>query len=160
MKKLMYLVPLIGCAFGLLTCNEKTGNEVPDPVPIIFDESITPDGIVALMDYYRELPEEELSIENAEIVEDILRLKVYFLGGCAEHEFGFVAARGFLETNPPTAQTWLTNNARGDTCTDSRSVELLFDLTPLKEHSRQMGLTDRIWMAFLGGLFERLTYEI
>lgn len=151
MNRALCLTLLLGCALTLVGCNEDTGQEVMDAIPIIVDDSL----YVAAFN----TPQAELSIQNGEIRQDILQLNISFLGGCEKHEFGLLASRVIEKSNPPIGQVLLTHDAINDSCTVEMVKELLFDLTPYREYL-QLGLLESGTILLpLKGLAETLRYE-
>ena len=151
MKKTPYLTLLLSCAIILVGCIDDPDLDTPEAVPIIVDYS--------LYVYYSKLPQADLSIEDGEIIKDILKLTVSFIGGCHEHEFTLIASTGYEKDNPPIAHVLLAHNNKDDTCTDKISKTLLFDLSPLKEFDPSgMGKFGTILIP-LKGLTESLRYE-
>lgn len=82
-------------------------------------------------------PQDRYRVRKATVARDVFHLSVSYSGGCAEHEFQFVASRRFLESEPPKVQTLLAHAGSSDPCDALVSEELRFDLTPLKDHYRR-----------------------
>ena len=133
MKKVPYLTLLLGCAITLAGCNENTGQERMDVIPVVVV------GEPAWSAYFNE-PQTDLSIEKGEIREDILRLDISFLGGCEEHVFELIAATGIGKSNPPVGYILLIHYADAETCTAEMSETLFFDLSPYREYLQSSGL--------------------
>ena len=79
------------------------------------------------------LPRDGYQIEEAHIDRDTLRLRVTHGGGCAVHEYGLTAYDGWLESNPVQVRALLLHDAHGDMCDALLTVNLRFDLQPLKQ---------------------------
>ena len=81
------------------------------------------------------IPQDSFRIDTASVDGDLLRLDVSYEGGCenAEHSFALYTDNVFQRSNPPSARTWLSHDAGGDTCTETVQKELAFDLSPLEE---------------------------
>ena len=150
MKQIAALI-IFSCAIFMAGCNEDTGQEVIDAIPIIVDDSLY---IAAL-----NTPQAELSIQNGEIRQDILQLNVLFPGGCEKHEFGLVASRVIAKSNPPIGQILLAHYAKNDSCTVEMVEELLFDLSPYREYLQLGLLKSGTILLPLKGLAEPLRYE-
>ena len=152
MNRSLCLTLLLGCALTPVGCNEDTGQEVIDAIPIVVDDSLY---VVAL-----NTPQAALSIENGEIRQDILQLNVSFPGGCEKHDFGFVASKGIAKSNPPIGHVLLTHDAISDSCKFEMVEELLFDLSPYREYLQSSGLLESGTILLpIKGLAETLRYE-
>lgn len=112
---------IVAC-LSLASCATSGPLEVEeDPSRIIFRESLGG------------LPNDHATIETAVAQDDVLRLRVRFGGGCAEHDFALYAARVFMESEPVQVSAQLAHNAHGDNCRALLERDLQFDLRPLKE---------------------------
>ena len=74
-------------------------------------------------------------IDTARVDGDLLRLDVSYEGGCedADHDFALYSSAHLTESIPPSATTWLSHDADGDSCGETIQETLSFDLSPLKE---------------------------
>lgn len=80
-------------------------------------------------------PKDGFSADAAEITaitleKNILQIQVVYQGGCQEHTFELHAWTGFLLSNPPQGELYLSHDAHGDTCKETIEKRLSFDLTP------------------------------
>jgi hypothetical protein len=80
-----------------------------------------------------EIRKDSFVVDSAFIDGDLLRLRVSYRGGCKEHDFTLYSTGPATETYPPSTETYLSHDARADTCRESLQEELTFDLSPLKE---------------------------
>ena len=60
----------------------------------------------------------------------VLKIQVVYQGGCQEHTFELYAWTGFLMSDPPQGELYLSHDAHEDTCTETIENLLSFDLTP------------------------------
>jgi len=86
--------------------------------------------LMEIEDYYYNLPEEELYLENAHLSGDMLHLSLSYQG-CNERQFALNGGPTYL-TLPPRSAIWLTWDTENDTGSTQLSADLKFDLTPLK----------------------------
>ena len=114
-------VATTGC--DLLSASEPDAPEVQILDGFLYD--VLPDSI----------RQDSFRIDTASVDGDLLRLDVSYEGGCenAEHSFALYTDNVFQRSNPPSARTWLSHDAGGDTCTETVQKELAFDLSPLEE---------------------------
>jgi len=110
---------------GLLGCDIFSGSE-PDAkeVQVIEDPSSFD---------LRKIQKDSFAIDTAFIDGDLLHLEVSYRGGCKEHDFTLYSTGAVLFTNPPGTETYLSHDAREDTCQKAIQEELAFDLSPLRE---------------------------
>jgi len=64
---------------------------------------------------------------------DTLRLAVEYPGGCRQHEFLLIGVGFYIKTYPPGGDFFLNHDTKGDTCHETISQYLYFDLTPVRE---------------------------
>ncbi len=77
------------------------------------------------------------SIKEVSIVNDSLKLKVVYGGGCEKHDFVLYGCKTFMESNPIQAAIYLSHDAHGDLCKALITETLAFDLALLKELGKQ-----------------------
>jgi hypothetical protein len=85
---------------------------------------------------FTDWPHDSFRNDAAKITEitlekNILKIYVVYQGGCQEHTFELHAWTGFLLSNPPQGELYLSHDAHGDTCTETIEKLLSFDVTPL-----------------------------
>lgn len=83
-------------------------------------------------------PKDGFSTDAAKITaitleKNILKIQVVYQGGCQEHTFELHAWTGFLLSNPPQGELYLSHDSHGDICTGNVEDLLSFDLTPLDQ---------------------------
>jgi len=150
MKHIATLI-IFSCAIIMAACNDGTGPEVTDAIPIIVNDSLY---LAAF-----ESQQDELSIENAEIRQDLLQLNVTFPGGCEKHEFGLIASESIEKSGPGSGFILLTHDANNDSCKVEMVDELHFDLSPYREYL-QLGLVRSGGIKLkLKGFAEPLMYD-
>ena len=74
-----------------------------------------------------------LTIVDARVEDDILRVDLTYGGGCDLHDLDAVAHTGWMESNPVQVGVALTHDDHGDPCDAIVGRTLLFDLEPLKD---------------------------
>lgn len=74
-----------------------------------------------------------VTIKNAEINGDFLKLSVSYSGGCEEHEFDLLFNGMYAKSLPVQAKFFLKHNSNGDACKGLVHKELLFDVSELKK---------------------------
>ena len=77
-----------------------------------------------------------LSIGEAVIEKDILKMTVFFTGGCTQHSFKLIASKVFLASIPPRGSGIITHHVHGDSCDENTEMELRFSLIPLRNYVR------------------------
>ncbi|GAB4373934.1 MAG: hypothetical protein Kow0042_18160 [Calditrichia bacterium] len=94
---------------------------------------------IILFDTFSEikLHSDWMDIRSAEMEGDILRLTVWYRGGCNSHDFHLFVWKGFIETNPIQAECFLSHNSHNDLCEFWIERELAFDMRPLKQIYQQ-----------------------
>lgn len=133
MKKVPYLSLLLGCAITLAGCDENTNQEGMDVIPVVVVDDST-------FTAYLKMAAVDITVEKGEIREDILQLDISFLGGCEEHVFELIAAKGIAKSNPPVGYILLIHDTNADTCTAEMSEVLFIDLSPYREYLQSSGL--------------------
>jgi|SRR5215216_563326 len=78
-------------------------------------------------------PTDAAKITAITLEKNILKIHVVYQGGCQEHIFELYAWTGFLLSNPPQGELYLSHDAHGDICTETIEKLLSFDLTPLDQ---------------------------
>jgi hypothetical protein len=73
-------------------------------------------------------------VEGARIEKDTLHLRIWYAGGCAEHDFRLVAWNFILEARTLQTELLLAHNANGDSCKAIIKETLRFDISPLRAH--------------------------
>ena len=76
-------------------------------------------------------PTDAARITAITLEKNILEIHVVYQGGCQEHSFELHAWTGFLLSNPPQGELYLSHDAHGDICTEAIEKLLWFDLTLL-----------------------------
>jgi hypothetical protein len=106
-----------------LACDNKDPQDLPYPISVIVR------GIKIQSDLST-VPKDELTIENAVINENILKLTVRYGGGCGTTRFELFTDGAFMESNP--VQTNITLSFKDeDLCKALLTQELTFDLSKL-----------------------------
>ena len=126
---------VLACLAFAVGCNDDTNAETTDTK------------LITVVDHsqyaaYHSIQQNDFSIEDGEIIKDILELKISFLGGCREHEFSLYAGNGIAKSNPPQGVFLLIHNTRDDTCAIETREVLFFDLSPYREYLQSSGLLD------------------
>ncbi len=85
---------------------------------------------------------DEYSIDECDITDDDLQLKITYSGGCEDHEFDLLISPSFLESLPVQVSTLLMHNANNDSCDTLISEVISFDLNSLKERYKQCYFTE------------------
>ena len=95
--------------------------------------SVNGTGQVLLFDDWPKdgFPSDPANITAITLEKDILEIQIVYPGGCQEHTFELHAWTGFLLSNPPQGELYLTHDSHGDICTEAIEMPLLFDLAPL-----------------------------
>lgn len=75
-------------------------------------------------------PTDTAKITAITLEKNILQIQVVYQGGCQEHTFALHAWTGFLLSNPPQGELYLSQDAHGDPCKETIEKRLSFDLTP------------------------------
>ncbi len=115
--------------FGLMLCGCGSGD---GPVAITPPaDDVVSTILVADLDTGA-WPTDALSVLDASIIGDTLRMDVQYAGGCEEHAFGLVVSTTFRETQPVQTTAILAHDNMGDTCEALISRLLKADLAPLK----------------------------
>ena len=104
-----------------------------EPTLILTSTSASGTSQVLLFDDW---PQESFPSDAARIIaitleQNTLKIHVIYQGGCQEHRFELHAWTGFLLSNPPQGELYLSHDARGDICTEAIEKLLSFDLTLL-----------------------------
>jgi hypothetical protein len=76
-------------------------------------------------------PTDAAKITAITLEKNVLKIQVVYQGGCQEHTFELYAWTGFLLSNPPQGELYLSHDAHEDICTETIEKQLSFDLTPL-----------------------------
>jgi hypothetical protein len=76
-------------------------------------------------------PNDATKITAVSLEKNVLKIQVVYQSGCQEHTFELYAWTGFLLSNPPQGELYLSHDAHGDICTETIEKLLSFDLTPL-----------------------------
>ncbi len=71
-------------------------------------------------------------VEGARIEKDTLHLRIWYTGGCAEHDFRLVARNFILKARTLQTELLLAHNANGDSCKATIKEVLRFDISPLR----------------------------
>jgi hypothetical protein len=71
------------------------------------------------------------------IINNTLKVKVGYSGGCKEHEFKLMWEGMFLESTPVQVELYLIHDSKGDKCEAYIQETLEFDLNPLKKSYNQ-----------------------
>ena len=131
-----HLLPFIlACLAFAIGCNDNASPETTDAKLIkVVDDS--------LFATFYSVQQDDFSIEDGEIIKDMLELEVSFLGGCREHEFSLMAEKFIAKSNHPQGAFLPIHNARDDTCAIAMSEVLFFDLSPYREHLQSSGLLE------------------
>jgi hypothetical protein len=79
------------------------------------------------------LPTDVAKITAITLEKNTLKIHVVYPGTCQEHSFALHAWTGFLESNPPQGELYLSHNSHDDTCTENVDKLLSFDLTLLDQ---------------------------
>jgi hypothetical protein len=74
---------------------------------------------------------DSLTIQKVDMNKDSLQLIVSYGGGCKSHQFALYGLAGFLKSNPPAAEIYLSHNGNGDSCKELITQEIKFNLEPL-----------------------------
>lgn len=105
-------------------------------------------------------PKDPLVVESAVIDGDSLLVGVQFGGGCEQHELGFCWDGAFAESDPVQVWTQISHESFDDPCDALLSLQLNFDLVPLKtawqqSYQQQSGTI----VIHLAGAAEALNYS-
>jgi hypothetical protein len=76
-------------------------------------------------------PTDAAKITAISLEKNMLTIQVVYQGGCQEHSFELHAWTGFLMSDPPQGELYLSHDSHGDSCTETAEELLAFDLTPL-----------------------------
>ena len=79
-----------------------------------------------------------VTIQEANVDGDRLKLKITYSGGDKKHDFNLFGSESFLESLPVQAELFLSHDANGDMAEALITEELTFNLSPLKELYRKM----------------------
>jgi hypothetical protein len=104
-----------------------------EPTLILTSTSASGTSQVLLFDDWPQesFPSDAARITAITLEKNILEIHVVYQGGCQEHSFELHAWTGFLLSNPPQGELYLSHDAHEDTCTENVEKLLSFDLTPL-----------------------------
>ena len=87
--------------------------------------------------------------------ENILNLKISYLGGCKTHQFEFVGSQAISKSLPPIRYVKLIHSSNGDSCKRKQTMNLTIDLRPVaykQDESSEIYLECELWK-------ERLLYK-
>jgi hypothetical protein len=83
-------------------------------------------------------PDDPISIGEAAVFGDKLRLSATHPGGCRVHGFELVVSSEHLADDPRRVRLLLSHDRYGDQCKSPIPVELVFDLVPLKRKAHEL----------------------
>ena len=75
---------------------------------------------------------ERVTVLNAVIENDSLKLSVQFGGGCRKHEFMLISDGNYMESDPPKLNMYLDHQHNDDACRALIQEELAFDLSAIR----------------------------
>ena len=81
---------------------------------------------------------DSIIIHNVKINQDRITFNISYGGGCQDHEFLLIGAGVYAESYPVQTQILLSHNSNNDTCLALFTDFLTFDLSPLKQHYRNL----------------------
>lgn len=111
------------------------------------------ESVIVSQTTYNEAPSDELSILEAEIKGDCLKISTQTGGGCEEHEYMLIDAGAVMYSLPPQRTLRVSLDKKGDLCKALLYKDLKFDLTALQMEGESAVVLR------LEGFEERLTYE-
>lgn len=121
MKKHIYL--LIISFITLNSCSDDIVNtNIPENAlirPILFLSGTS---------NFSTINTDKISIQNIQIVNDILIIDASYPGGCDIHSTALFASSGFLESSPVQLTMKLIHHSYSDTCSNIISEQFFFDL--------------------------------
>lgn len=121
MKKHLYLVLI--SFFALNSCSDDIVNtKIPD------DALIRPILFLSGTSNFNTIDTDEISIQNVQIVDDVLIIDATYPGGCDIHSTALFSSTGFLETSPGQLSMKLIHHSYTDTCSNIISEKFYFDL--------------------------------
>ena len=121
MKKHLYLVLI--SLFALNSCSDDiVSTESPD------DALIRPILFLSGTSNFNTIDTDEISIQNVQIVNDVLIIDATYPGGCDIHSTALFSRTGFLETSPVQLSMKLIHHSYTDTCSNIISEKFYFDL--------------------------------
>ena len=106
------------------SCNENSS--INDSVDLLSEKVIITDNV------NQKLKNDNLKILEQFISGDYLILKVWYSGGCREHEIKVYTTGAIIKTNPPQAELFISHNANKDSCEALITKELKINLNELK----------------------------
>ena len=108
--------------------------------PIIFDALLYPvdSDIIIDENLHVNAHRDSIIIHNVKINQDRITFNISYGGGCQNHEFLLIGTGVYAESYPVQTQILLSHNSNNDTCLALFTDFLTFDLTPLKQHYRNM----------------------
>ena len=121
MKKHIYLVLI-----SLLTLNSCSDDIVNTEIPD--DALIRPILFLSGTSNFNTINTDEISIQNVQIVNDVLIIDATYPGGCDIHSTALFSRTGFLETSPVQLYMKLIHHSYTDTCSKIISEKFYFDL--------------------------------
>jgi hypothetical protein len=131
-------MPVVSPTDGFITPETKVATATLTPAPTSLpptklSTSVSGTSQVLLFDDWPQdgFPTDTAKITAITLEKNILKIRVVYQGACQEHTFALHAWTGFLESNPPQAELYLSQDSHGDTCTENVEKLSSFDLTPL-----------------------------
>ena len=125
--------------------------------PIKLSTSVSGSSQVVLFDDWptEDFPTDAAKFTAITLEKNILKIQVVYQGGCQEHILELHSWTGFLLSNPPQGELYLSHDAHGDTCTENVEKLLSFDLTPLDKSRAGRGANPLILRIYepAGGSF-------
>lgn len=85
------------------------------------------------------------TIEKVSLEGNILTLKVSYSGGCKDHEFQLVGNKMISKSLPPKRGIFLYHNGNEDSCRESITKELRFDISAFAYLDQEIHLSLQGW---------------
>jgi hypothetical protein len=105
-------------------------------------------------------PNDAAKITAITLEKNILKINITYQGSCEKHSFELHAWTGYLLSNPPQGELYLSHDSYADTCTENVEKLLSFDLTPLDKQRNDTGAHPLILRIYepAGGSFAKEPY--
>ena len=93
---------------------------------------------------------DNIVVNNASLVNDLLTLSVSYSGGCKEHIINLFAYTGIMKSIPPQMSLVISHEDNRDMCEAYINGLINFNLKKIKEYLNGMGTTDRVILNIAG----------
>ncbi|MFE3845949.1 hypothetical protein ACFL1L_03720 [Thermoplasmatota archaeon] len=93
---------------------------------------------IIIDDYqYQNAERDPVTINNIQLIKDIIRFNVSYGGGCEDHIFKLIST-SFMESNPVQVNIVLSHEDNDDPCDMWITETYTFNISPLKESYKEL----------------------